>query len=369
MAGGGTAGHLFPCVAVAEQLRELAPDCDVRFVGAQGRIDEQILAERGLPHDLIPARPLPYRPSLEAVRGMVALTRSVVAARRIIAHFRPDAVFSTGGNVGAPVGIAARLARVPLVVHAADIQPDRGNRLLARWARAITTVSPEAAERLGGEAIVTGNPVRREVAQAAASEAVEALGLDPSRRTLLVTGGSQGARRLNRAVVGALPGLLENFGLQVVHLSGSLDYADICAALGGESNLPAAYHLIEHLPNTGLAMAAADLAVTRAGAGSLAELCLHAVPMIVVPYPFAGGHQRLNAEPLAEAGAAVIVEDEEFTAERLLELASDILGDPETLQAMSEAAREQAKPQAAREVARVVLQAADEVLAGRAERS
>ncbi|MGC9319813.1 MAG: UDP-N-acetylglucosamine--N-acetylmuramyl-(pentapeptide) pyrophosphoryl-undecaprenol N-acetylglucosamine transferase, partial [Armatimonadota bacterium] len=313
MAGGGTAGHLFPCVAVAREVEALMPDAQVHFVGARGRVDERILAQRQLPHSLIDARPLPYRLSLDTLGGLVALARSVGQSRRIIRARQPHAIFSTGGYVGAAVGMAARIAHVPLILHASDVRPDRANRLLARWAEAITAGSPEAAEQLSRDAVVTGNPVRAEVAHATSDDAVRKLGLEPGLPTILVTGGSQGARRINTAVIDALPGLLAANDPQVVHLSGSLDYETLrqeAERLGS----PERYHLIEHLPNPGPALSAADLAVTRAGAGSLAELCLHGVPMIVVPYPFAGGHQRLNAEPLAEAGAAVIVEDEQFTA-------------------------------------------------------
>lgn len=356
MAGGGTAGHLFPCLAVAEELAELAPESEVMFIGARGRIDERILAERDLPHALIDARPVPYRPSLEAVRAAAATVRAVGQAGRVIRAFRPHVVFTTGGFVGAAVGLAARRARKPLVLHVPDARPDRGNRLVSRWATAITAVSERATAALGkGE--VTGHPIRRELAQATRAEGLRALGLEPSRPTILVTGGSQGARRLNLAVMAALPVLLDELGAQVVHLSGALDHATLKAEAERLGN-PPAYHLYEHLANPGLALAVADLVVTRAGAGSLAEICLHGVPMIVVPYPYAGGHQWLNAEPLVEAGAAVLVADEEFTADRLCALARELLGDEGRRARMAEAARAAAHPEAARAVAQAVLSVA-----------
>lgn len=358
MAGGGTAGHLFPCLAVAEELAELAPGSEVRYVGARGRIDQRVLAERGLPHDLIDARPVPYRPSLEAVRAALATVRAVGQSGRIIRGFDPHVVFTTGGFVGAAVGLAARRAHKALVLHVPDARPDRGNRLVARWAAAITAVSERAVAALG-KGVVTGHPIRRELARATRAEGLSALGLDPDRPTILVTGGSQGARRLNLAVMAALPVLLDELGAQVVHLSGSLDHATLRAEAERLGN-PPAYHLHEHLANPGLALAVADLAITRAGAGSLAEICLHGVPMIVVPYPFAGGHQRLNAEPLAEAGAAILVPDEEFSAERLRTLARELLGDRspsgrERLARMAAAAHAAAHPDAARAVAQTVL--------------
>jgi len=358
MAGGGTAGHLFPCVAVAEELAELEPGVTVHYVGAQGRIDAKILAERDLPHDLISARPLPYRPSPEAVKAVFALGRAVWRSRAILRRFRPHLVFTTGGYVGAAVGVAARWTGTPLVLHVADSMPDRSNRLLARWARAITTSGPEAAEALGRDAVITGHPIRRELAQATREDGIRQLGLDPARPTILITGGSQGARRLNLAVLGALPVLINELGAQVVHLAGALDYATLREESAGRGGASDRYHLIEHLPNPGPALAAADLVVTRAGAGSLAEICLHGVPMIVVPYPHAGGHQRYNAAPLVERGAAVMIEDAQFTAERLAELARELLGAPERLRQMAAAARAAAHPEAARAVAQVVLQAA-----------
>ncbi len=358
MAGGGTAGHLFPCVAVAEELQAAQSDVEARFVGATGRIDAELLAARGLPHDLIDAKPMPYGLSAAAISGVVGLVRGVLQSRRIIKRFRPDVVFSTGGYVGAAVAMAARWVRVPLVLHASDVLPDRSNRTVARWASAVTCVSPAAAEVFGEVAVVTGHPIRREVADATAEQGIAELGLEPGVPTLVVTGGSQGARRLNTAVIGALPELLGEVGVQVVHLSGALDHADL-RAQWQELGAPARYHLIEHLPNAGLALAAADLLVTRAGAASLAEACLHGVPMIVVPYPHAGGHQRLNAEPLEAEGAAAIADDEQFTAQRLLALAREILTDTLRLRSMSDAAFGAARPGAAGDIADIVLQVAN----------
>lgn len=358
MAGGGTAGHLFPGVAVAEELQTVQPDAEARFVGATGRIDAELLAARELPHDLIDARPMPYGLSAAAVGGLVGLVRGVLQSRRIIRRFRPHVVFSTGGYVGAAVGIAARWAHVPLILHASDVLPDRSNRSVSRWASAVTCVSPAAAEVFGEVAVVTGHPIRREVADATAEQGIAELGLEPGVPTLVITGGSQGARRLNNAVIGALPELLDELGVQIVHLSGALDHAAL-QAQWQELGAPARYHLIEHLPNAGLALAAADLLVTRAGAASLAEACLHGVPMIVVPYPHAGGHQRLNAEPLEDDGAAVIVDDEQFNAQRLLELARETLTDTLRLRSMGDAALAAAHPGAAGDIADIVLQVAN----------
>ncbi len=357
LAGGGTAGHLFPCLAVAEELAERAPELQTMFVGARGRIDEKLLAERDLPHHLISARALPYRLSWAALRGFAALLRGRAESRRLLRSFRPDVVFSTGGYVGAAVVLAAKTARIPVVLHVADAQPDRSNRLLSRWATAITVASPQAARRLKRDAIVTGHPVRCEVATATREDGLRTLSLDPDRRVLLVTGGSQGARTLNLALTEALPTLLEEMGLEVIHLAGQLDYERVKQTVAERMGEVERYHLFAHLPNPGPALAAAALVVTRAGASGVAEACLHGVPMLVVPYPHAGGHQRANAAPVVEAGAAVLVEDEQFDGRRLLEVAHSVLGDPNRARRMSEASRAAAYPEAAADVARVVLDA------------
>jgi UDP-N-acetylglucosamine--N-acetylmuramyl-(pentapeptide) pyrophosphoryl-undecaprenol N-acetylglucosamine transferase len=345
-------------VGVAEELQVADPEAVVRFIGARGRIDATLLADRDLPHDLIDAKPMPYGLSAEALSGITGLVRGVLQSRRIIRDFGPDVIFSTGGYVGAAAGIAARWQRVPMVLHASDVMPDRSNRLLVRWAEVVTCVSPAAAEVFGDVATVTGHPIRREVAEATAEDGVRELGLAPDLPTLLVTGGSQGARSLNNAVIEALPALLDELGLQIVHLSGSLDHRRL-REQAAEMGDPEQYHLIEHLPNVGPALAAADLAVTRAGAASLAEACLHGLPMIVVPYPHAGGHQRLNAEPLAEDGAAVVTEDEAFNSQSLLATVQRLLNDDERRREMADAALAAASPGAAADVADIVLEVAE----------
>ncbi len=358
MAGGGTLGHLYPCLAVAEELQATEPGSEITFVGARGRVDEHVLRERELPHYLIDAQPLPYGLSLKAISGLWALRRAVQQSRRIIKHLEPDVIFSTGGYVGASVGIAGRMMKVPLVLHAPDVNPDRGNRLLARWAKRVTVVSPHLESVFGEKAMHTGNPIRREVAEATREEGIDELGLDSELPTVVVVGGSQGARRLNMAVLDALPALTDDIGAQVIHLSGPLDYPRLRSEADDRHGSPERYHLIEHLPNLGLALAAADIAVTRAGSSSLAELCLHGVPMIIVPYPHAGGHQMLNARPLADDGAAVIVEDERFTGACLAELVAEILGDQQRRILMEQAALAAAAPGAAKDVADVLLKAA-----------
>lgn len=358
LAGGGTAGHLFPCLAVAEQLAGLVPGVQSAFIGARGRIDEKLLAERDLPHYLISARPLPYRICWAAVTGLAALARGWGEARKHIRAFAPDVVFSTGGYVGAAVVLAARSSRVPVVLHVADAWPDRSNRSLSRSASAITVASPEAARHFKREVIVTGHPVRAEIATATREEGLRTLGLAADRPVLLVTGGSQGARTLNNAVLDALPELLDELGLQVIHLCGDLDYEQVKRTAADRMGEREDYRLFAYLANPGPALAAADLVVTRGGAGGPAEACLHGIPMIIVPYPYAGGHQRANAEPLAEAGAAVVVEDDEFDGARMVEVAGDILRDPDRARAMSDASRAAGYPEAAADVARVLVNAA-----------
>ena len=349
--GGGTAGHLFPSVAVAQRL--IADhDAEALFIGAEGRLDGPILQAHGLPHELIPARPFPYGLSPRIVPALVALWRSVRRCMAILRAFEPDVVFGAGGYVSVAGVLAAARLRVPAVCHVSDAQPDRANRFLARRATAITCHFAAAARTFPSrKTIVTGQPVRAEFLRTTRADGRAACGIPPDAFTLLVAGGSQGARTLNYATLDALPALLEAPDLRVIHLTGSLDYEDISRLARERLGDEPRYQCLSFHDRPWLPIAAADLCLTRAGAGSLAELAVMGRPMLIVPYPHAAGHQKLNAQPLVEAGAAVMVDNADLTAQWLTEHVRELRGDPVRVQAMSEATRASARPDAAERIA------------------
>jgi UDP-N-acetylglucosamine:LPS N-acetylglucosamine transferase len=280
------------------------------------------------------------------------LLRGLAEALGLVRAYQPDVVFVTGGFITAPVAVAAWLNRVPVLVYLPDIEPGLAVKLIARLARRIAVTVEDSLQFFAGRArdvIVTGYPTRPGLEAIARADAQAALGLEAGRPVLLVTGGSRGARSINRAVFKALPDWLKDY--QVIHLSGELDWQEVEQA---RSALPAEqmarYHAYPFLHEMGQALAAADLVVSRAGASALGEYPLFGLPAILVPYPYAWRYQIVNADYLARRGAALRLNDEDL-AQRLAPEVRALLDDPRRLTAMRQAARSAAHPGAAAQIA------------------
>ncbi len=359
LTGGGTGGHVYPALAVAAALREASTTerpVDLLFVGPRTRGEEDLVRREGLDFQPVRAGALRVAAPWTLARGLFNLIAGTLQAARAVGGFRPDVVFATGGYASVPVALAARLRRRPLVVYLPDLVPGWAVRLLARLARRVAvTARPALASLPSGNAVVTGYPVRRGFLEAKREEGRERLGLDPQLPTLFVSGGSQGGRSINQAVADQLPRLLEV--CQVVHVSGRADHTWLTQA---RERLPdarrAAYHLHDYLHDEmPWAMAAADLAVMRSGASTLGELTAVGLPAILVPYRYAGGHQRANARYLNDLGGAVILEEADLG--HLFERVRELLNDRSRLESMAAALRGAARPEAARDIARLVLEA------------
>lgn len=281
---------------------------------------------------------------------MVAGTRTCAG---IMHEFRPDVVCITGGYVAAPVAWAAWLTRVPLLIYLPDIVPGLAIRLTARLATRVAVSFPEVVRWFGPKAVVTGYPVRRGLFETDKTTARATLGLAPDLPTLLVMGGSRGAASINRALVGALPALLPR--CQVVHVAGQTDWAWVTSQQPAIRQMPYSerYHAYPYLHDMAPALVAADLAVARAGAATLGEFPAVGLPSILVPYPYAGQHQQINAAYLADRGAAIILADHEVAA-RLASSVVELWNSPERLRNMAAAARALARPDAADNIVRVL---------------
>jgi UDP-N-acetylglucosamine:LPS N-acetylglucosamine transferase len=296
---------------------------------------------------------------VHVVLDPIRLALSVFQAMGILARKRPAAIFTTGGYVALPVLLAASAMRVPVVMWDGNVVPGRSVRVTAGLASCLAVSFADTARALGGTkrpCLVTGTPIR-DSSRISRGEAREALGLAEGDKLLLIFGGSQAVRRFNEAVAAALPRLVEK--TSVLHVTGQAGFDQ---AVAGRDALPvdrrARYRAEKYLDDEmGLALAAADLVVGRAGSSTLAEVAAYGLPMIVVPYPHAAGHQRRNAEEMVRAGAARLVEDEAFDADALLDAAS-LLDDKKAHAAMAAAARSTARPFAADAVAELVLAAA-----------
>ena len=358
IAGGGTGGHIYPALAVARSLRARAGAPELGWLGGHRGLERSIVPAAGIPLTRLLLRSLRSAGrDLNLVLDPIRLGLSVPQAFLLLLVRRPAAIFTTGGYVAIPTLLAATVLRIPSVLWEGNVVPGRSVRFVANRATILAVSHPETAAALGHpHAFVTGTPIRA-LDGIDVDAARERFGGKAGERILLVFGGSQAVRRINDAVIAALPRLVER--VRVVHVTGEGGYADAIAA---REALPEAlrdrYRPFPFLhDDMTAALAAADLAVGRAGASTLAEAAAFALPTAIVPYPHAAGHQRRNAEAFAEAGAAILVEDADLDADRLLEVAG-LLADPSRHATMSAAARELARPDAAVAVADLVLAAA-----------
>jgi UDP-N-acetylmuramate--alanine ligase len=354
IAAGGTAGHVVPALAVADELR--ASGARVVFAGTPDRAESELVPSAGYEICFLSVtgfdRRNPFRAALAAAKAAAALPASLSLLRRVGA----DAVLGGGGYVSGPVGLAAVLGRTPLVLTEADSRLGLANRVLARFARRVCLSFPIAG-REGERYLVTGRPVSREIASAgepAAREAARArLAIAPDARCLLVFGGSLGARTLNQA---AFEAFTRDSSLDVLHVAGRRDYPELARRLRGLGN-PSRYRLFEYLESLADPLAACDLVLARAG-GSVFELTAAGRPAVLVPYPHASAdHQDANARWMAQAGAAIVVPDADLDAPRLRAEVEQLLADAARLAAMERAARELARPDAAAVISRELLAA------------
>jgi len=360
--GGGTGGHLYPALAVADALQRLRPDVRIFFVGSRRGVEGRILAERGVPHVLLPVQGIDRQKPLRSLLGLAGFVASVARAVRLFRRERPEAVVVTGGYAGAPAGIAAALSGIPLVLQEQNAIPGMVTRLLSRDATQIHVAFPEVADRLpaGRERVrVTGNPVRSAMGLGRRDARLR-LGLDPDVPLLLVVGGSQGALALNQVLLEALGeatgrGLPNFAGFQVLWATGPRHHEAAEQALVGMGGLARYVRTVPYLDEMPLALAAADLALARAGATFTAEMLVHGLPGVLVPLPSAAeDHQTLNARALEVAGAAVVLPQRSLTGALLLARLEAIAADPDRLRAMSRSALRLARPSAARDIAAAV---------------
>jgi UDP-N-acetylglucosamine--N-acetylmuramyl-(pentapeptide) pyrophosphoryl-undecaprenol N-acetylglucosamine transferase len=362
IAGGGTGGHIYPALAVARSLRERPDPPRLRWLGGHRGLEASLVPAADIPLTRLAARSLRTTDAdVHAVLDPIRLGASVPQAAAILVREGPAAIFTTGGYVAIPVLLAAAALRIPVVLWDGNVIPGRAVRATARLATTIAVSFEATCRALAGSAggrpcFVTGTPIR-EVRGVDRAAARERLAIPAGERVLLIFGGSQTVVRFNAAVAGALPRLVER--ITVLHVTGEDGYP---AALAAREALPSTarprYRPFPFLRDDMLtALAAADLIVGRAGSSTLAEATAMGIPMVVVPYPHAAGHQRANAEGLAAAGAARIIEDGAFDGATLLE-AADLLADPAAHAAMSAAARSLGRPGAAAAVAELVLAAA-----------
>jgi UDP-N-acetylglucosamine--N-acetylmuramyl-(pentapeptide) pyrophosphoryl-undecaprenol N-acetylglucosamine transferase len=321
-------------------------------------MEERIVPERGVQLETIRIRGL--QPEMWRNLPMAySLPAAIARAAGLVGQFRPDVVFGTGGYVVGPVGIAAVLRRRPLVLQLPDAIPGRTISLLAPRARTVCVAFESSRAHLRGRTELTGTPLRPEFAAAGRARRAAPRPWPDTPRRIVVFGGSQGAHRLNTAVAEGLKALLESREVEIHHVCGELDHDQLRAMRSGlPPELRQRYTPEAFSDDMEKLMVSADLVIARAGGSAIAEMTAVGVPMILVPYPYAGGHQRYNAEPVERAGAAVVVPDDEFSGVRLVDEVRRLGAVRGRLARMAEASLAFGRPDAAAAVARLVIEAA-----------
>ncbi len=342
---------MYPALAVLQALEGKA---DVLWVGGEGGMEAELVSRAGLAYREVPAGAV-HGVGLKALQGLWQLARGYFAAGRILREFKPDAMFFTGGFVAIPTGLAGR--NVPTLLYVPDIEPALALKMLARFADLIA-VTADASRTFFSrkkKVVVTGYPTRADLKRWDRAEAFNVFDLNPDKRTLFVFGGSKGAQSINRALVAALPELLRD--MQVIHVSGKPTWPEVDAARAAlPAELAANYRAYPYLHDEmGAAFTIADLVVSRAGASVLGEFPQFGLPAILVPYPYAWRYQKVNADYLAERGAAIVVRDEDLSA-KLSATVRELMFNAGMRDDMRAAMRKLAKPDAARVIADLLVE-------------
>ncbi|WP_410643227.1 undecaprenyldiphospho-muramoylpentapeptide beta-N-acetylglucosaminyltransferase [Amycolatopsis sp. lyj-346] len=352
VAGGGTAGHIEPALALADAVMRLRPDAKVVALGTERGLENKLVPARGYPLELIPPVPLPRKPTPELIKLPLKVRDSVRKTREVLDRVGADVVVGFGGYVALPAYLAAR-GRVPIVVHEANKSAGLANKVGARFAARVAVAVPGTPLP---KAEVVGIPLRRSITTldrpALRAEARAHFGLDPDAPTLLVFGGSQGAQSINAAVSGAAKDLADA-GIGVLHAHGPKNTLVVQEFPGKPAYVPVPY-----LERMDLAYAAADVAICRSGAMTVAEVTSVGLPAVFVPLPIGNGEQATNARPAVDAGAALMVADADLSAAKVAELVVPLVTDADRVAKMGAAAVGMGHREADETLARIVLEAA-----------
>jgi UDP-N-acetylglucosamine--N-acetylmuramyl-(pentapeptide) pyrophosphoryl-undecaprenol N-acetylglucosamine transferase len=361
ISGGGTGGHIYPALAIANELERLVPGTQILFVGTEEGLEADIVPKEGYPFTTVSVAGLERRLSWQNVLTLGRTISGLWQSRAIIHEFQPDIVIGTGGYVCGPVLLMASLLRIPTLVQEQNAIPGVTNKILGRFVDKIAVGYGEASRYFAAakKVVVTGNPIRSNVMGITRDEGEQELGLASGKITILVSGGSRGAQTINKAMIAVSKALAGRADIQVLHVTGKSDYNNIVglySQTGIEPEKSGNIIIRPYLYNMPHALAAADLAIFRAGAIGLAELTARGVPAILVPYPYAAeNHQEHNARVLEKNGAAVIIRDAELTSELLLSVIESLLSDPQKRLAMAQASKRMGRPDAAVRIAEMAI--------------
>lgn len=358
LSGGGTGGHIYPALTIADHIKKVCPQADICFVGTKQGLEKDIVPRYGYNLKFIEVAGFKRSLSFDTLRSIGKLFSGMLDAYRIIKTEKPDLVIGTGGYVCGPIVFMAALHNIPCCIQEQNAMPGVTNKILSRYVRKVFLGYKEAEKYFckKAELIYTGNPIRSEILEHKKQNAIISLGLDPNKKTILVSGGSRGALSINQAMLDVEITLSGRHDVQVLHATGDANYEKYMKEITKRGGVAENIIIRPYLHDMPLALAAADLAVFRAGAIGLAELSAKGVPAILIPYPYAtANHQEFNARAVKAAGAAEVVLDKELNSEVILELIEHLLLHGNELQKMQSAALSLGKPNAAEVIAREAL--------------
>lgn len=358
VSGGGTGGHIFPAVSIANELKDLVPDCEILFVGALGRMEMERVPAAGYNIVGLPIMGFPRKPGFKMITFFIHLVKSMRLAKRVVKQFNPDVVVGVGGYASGPVLRVANSMKIPTLIQEQNSYAGVTNRMLAKKVKKICVSYDKMDRYFPSDKIVhTGNPVRKNLIEGLnkKDEAVAFFNVKPGKKVLLIVGGSLGARTLNESILASID-IIKKSDVEVIWQTGNYYYKSI---IEQTKNIDCPnLHINEFVSRMDLAYCIADVVISRAGAGTISELCLMEKPTILVPSPnVSEDHQTKNAMALVEKDAAIMIPDVE-SVKRLIPEAFELIGNDEKLKSLSKNIAGLAKPNAANDIAKIVLELA-----------
>lgn len=365
VSGGGTGGHIYPAITIIRTLQKKIDNLEVLYVGTSAGLEADIVPREGIDFKVIELESFKRSLSLDNFfRAGKAIAR-VWSARNVVKEFKPDVVIGTGGYVCGPILMAAALMGIPALVQEQNVFPGITNRILSKFVSRVATGSPDAVKYFpAGKTVFTGNPIRSEVMEAERNDGYREFNLDPNKMTVLVSGGSRGARSINIAMTDVHKRYADRQDVQIIHVTGKNEYEDTLkrvAEAGVDLEKYDHLQIRPYLYNMPQAMAIADVAVFRAGATGLAELTARGIPSILIPYPYAAeNHQEYNARAVESADAAKVILNKDLADSTILpDTLDEMLANPRRLRKMAAASKLLGRPQAADDIAAMIIELAD----------
>lgn len=358
--GGGTGGHIYPAITLIESIKEKCPDAQILYVGTKKGLEADIVPKADIPFQTIDIEGFARKITLKNLVVLGKASAGLIKARSIIKDFKPDAVIGTGGYVSGPLLLMAALMNIPTLIQDQNAIPGITNKILSKFVTKIACGYESACRHFPADkTVLTGNPIRKDILKHKRADAVRELKLDANKKTILVTGGSRGARRINEAMTDVHKYFMNSNSVQILHITGKTEYQRVMDNLkkdGIEIEKAKNIFIKPYLYDMPKALAAADIIVSRAGAIGLSEITVCGIPSILIPYPYAAeNHQEFNARALTDKHAAIMILNADLTGEKLLSELNDLLSSDKKMSDMAAASKAIGYPKAADDIADMIL--------------